>query len=70
MGYLVADLARMFTHSKDVKHRGLFHFFGAGCRCTRSRIVYLVSTLSMPPAGDGAGGQPGGIPGEPSGPGG
>ena len=30
MGYLVADLARMFTHSKDVKHRGLFDpLFGA-----------------------------------------
>ena len=38
--------------------------------CNRSRDVFPVSTLSVPHAGDGAGGQPGGKPGGPGGPGG
>ena len=32
--------------------------------------AFPVSTLSLPPAGDRAGGHPGGIPSEPGGPGG
>ena len=36
----------------------------------RSREAFPVSNLSLPPAGDGAGGHPGGNPGEPGGPGG
>ena len=36
----------------------------------RSREVFPVSTLFVPPAGDGAGGHPGGNPDEPGGPGG
>ena len=36
----------------------------------RSREVFPVSTLFVPPAGDGARGHPGGNPVEPDGPGG
>ena len=44
--------------------------WGSGCeglRGTRSRDVLLGPTISLSPAGDGAGGLPGGRPGEPGG---
>ena len=67
---VVADHHHLRHYSLVLEYAEAHAVKVADAGVNRSREVFPVSTLFVPPAGDGAGGHPGGNPDEPGGPGG